>query len=77
MTNGLAISKNDPIARDYWHNKTCSSGYSTVVTSPLVLVLKNFIQGGMSWNKDRDLWDEYSPLYTLAAPEQLVWWGEE
>ncbi len=77
MTNGIAVGKTDPIARDYWHNETCSSGYSSTLTPPTLLVLKNFIAEGKSWNKDRDLWDEYSPLYVLAVLEQLVWWGED
>lgn len=77
MTNGIAISKHDALARDYWHNETCSSGYSSTLESTTLLVLRTFITEGMTWRMNRNIWDEYSPYYTLAVPEQLVWWGED
>jgi hypothetical protein len=78
MTNGIAIGLNDIVARDYWYNGTSCSGYSFKgkVTETC---LKNFLNRGYSgfsnWNTD--MFEEYSPYYTLAVPEQLVWWGED
>lgn len=73
MSNGIAIHKNDPYGRDYWYNKTCSSGYSFTHDSVLKTVLKNFLEHN-SWEfGGREIWDEYSPHYILAVPEKLVW----
>lgn len=78
MSNGIAISKNDILARDYWHKGTASSGYSfkgKVLQTLLTNFLKQGELGYHNWGKD--LFKEYSSGYTLAVPEQLVWWDDE
>lgn len=78
MSNGIAISKNDILARDYWHKGTASSGYSfkgKVLHTLLINFLKQGEPGYSNWGKG--LFDKYSSGYTLAVPEQLVWWKNE
>ena len=78
MSNGIAISKNDILARDYWHKGTASSGYS-FEGKVLHTLLTNFLNQGKpgypDWRKDK--FKKYSSEYTLAVPEQLVWWQDE
>lgn len=79
MTNGIAISRNDPLARDYWLHGTCCSGYSFTRGSVVRRLLEVFIENGKTWDSigGGELWKEYSSGYTLAVPEQLVWWEDE
>ncbi len=78
MSNGIAVGKTDPLARDYWFKGTASSGYSFKgeVTRTL---LNNFLNKGKPgysyWGET--LFKQYSKGYTLAIPEQLVWWQDE
>lgn len=75
MSNGIAINKNDILARDYWHEGTASSGYSfkgKVLHTLLTNFLKQGEPGYSNWRKG--LFKEFSSGYTLAVPEQLVWW---
>lgn len=71
FNNGLAVSKVDPLGRDYWHNGTSCSGYS-FDGYVIGRVLNRFIDYRHEWTKGRYL--DYSPNQVLAVPEQLVWW---
>ena len=81
MTNGIAVSLGNPVGRDYWINNTCCSGYSGYkdgMGSVLRHCLESFISEGKEWiDCDKECWEEWSPMYTLAVPEQLVWWEDE
>lgn len=80
MTNGIAVSRTNPVGIDYWKNKTCCSGYSGFpekMGSVLRHCLENFILEGRDWENGEDNWDDWSPKYILAVPEQLVWWEDE
>lgn len=74
MTNGIAVSAYTPSSWsfDYWKDKTCSSGYQHG-TNSLGLVFGDYFKGKLR----ASVWDEWSPRYKLAVPEQLVWWGED
>lgn len=76
MSNGLAVHRKDPYGRDYWYNSTCSSGYSFTHDSVLKTLFKIFLEH-KRWEhggREREIWEDYSPQYTLAVPEKLVWW---
>lgn len=74
MTNGIAVWNYSPTkwSFDYWQDKTCTSGYQHGNNS-LGLLFKDYHNLKLRGS----IWDEWSPKYKLAVPEQLVWWGEE
>ena len=78
MTNGIAVGRKDSVARDYWYNGTACSGYSFIGNTTEVC-LRNFLNKGnpgfSHW--DEEIFKKYSKGFTLAVPEQLIWWGEE
>ncbi len=66
MTNGIAVNRLDG-SFDLWLNKTCTSGYL-----PRGMALINIFR----YPGTPELWADYSPLFNLAVPEQVVWWDE-
>jgi len=74
MTNGIAIWNYSPTkwSFDYWKDGTCTSGYQHSSNS-FGLLFRDYFNG----NLRESMWDEWSPRYKLAVPEQLVWWGED
>ena len=81
MINGLVVSKNDALYRDYWHNGNCCSGYSFRNGSTTEHCLKAF-KFGVDGRHPMSDWDsktflEYSPTQVLVVPEQLVWWEDD
>lgn len=74
MSNGIAICAYAPTkwSFDYWKDKTCTSGYQHG-TNSFGLLFRDYFKRGLR----ESAWDEWSPKYKLAVPEQLVWWDDE
>ena len=67
MTNGIAVKYKDG-SFDLWLNRTCTSGY---------LPLDGALLRIFRYGTDPIYWEEYSPQFKIAVPEQLVWWEDE
>lgn len=74
MINGITVGVHNVrgLGFDYWLDKKCTSGYQHG-TNSLGLVFGDYFKGKLR----ASVWDEWSPRYKLAVPEQLVWWGED
>ena len=76
MTNGIAIHKTK-IGFDYWEDGTAGSGWVDSTGGCLRNCLNRFVGPTKKREWRKDYLREWGPNYTLAVPEQLVWWDKD